>query len=239
MSERNAVPPPLSTLIQNALPTVLPVILGYLPVGFAYGVLAEKSGLSLFNTVTMSVLVYAGSAQLIGTGLIAGGGGAAALIFTTFVVNLRHLLMSAALATRLTDWKKWQVALFTAEMTDETFALHSLRLAAANPPKAETFAVNLFAHSAWIIGSLTGFLVGGRITDVKPIGLDYALPAMFIALLTPQVMKPLYLAMAVLAAALSVTLLLLGFDRIHVILATMICATLGACLAPWINRKSS
>ena len=222
----------------RGLKNVTPIILGYLPVGFAYGVLAQKSGLSLFNTVLMSVVVYAGSAQLIGAGLIAGGAGAVALIFTTFIVNLRHLLMSAALSPKLRNWKKWQVALFAAEMTDETFALHSLKMAAADPPKAETFAINLFAHASWVTGSLVGFVAGGQIA-VRPIGLDYALPAMFIALLVPQVLKPLYLAMAVCAAALSVTLLLLGFSHSNVMVATLVCATCGACLDTWINRKSS
>ena len=233
------MPSPILAAFWHGLKSVLPIILGYLPVGFAYGVLAQKSGLSLFNTVAMSVIVYAGSAQLIGIGLIAGGAGALALIFTTFIVNLRHLLMSAALAPKLSDWKKWQITLFTGEMTDETFALHSLRMAEHNPPKAETFTINLLAHLSWIAGSVAGFLAGGQIADVRPIGLDYALPAMFIALLVPQVLKPFYLAMAVCAAALSVTLLLAGFSRANVIFATIICATCGACLDTWIKRKSS
>jgi len=228
----------LAASLWRGLKIVSPVIFGYLPVGFAYGVLAQKSGLSLLNAVAMSVIVYAGSAQLIGTGLIAGGAGPLALIFTTFVVNLRHLLMSAALAPRLATWKKWQVALFAAELTDETFALHSLRLT-TDVPKAETFAINHLAHLSWVVGSLAGFVAGGQIADVRPIGLDYALPAMFIALLAPQVMKPLYLAMAVCAAALSVMLVLLGFGRANVILATIVCATCGALLDAWIKRKSS
>jgi 4-azaleucine resistance transporter AzlC len=242
MSEKT-LPTSIAAALWRGLKTVLPVILGYLPVGFAYGVLAEKSGLSLLNTVAMSVIVYAGSAQLIGTGLIAAGSGPLALIFTTFIVNLRHLLMSAALAPKLSGWKKWQIALFASELTDEAFALHSLRMAAvqppANPPLAETFAINLLAHSAWIVGSLVGFLAGGQIADVKPIGLDYALPAMFIALLVPQVLKPLYLTMGACAAALSVALVLAGFGRVNVIIATIVCATCGALLDAWINRKSS
>jgi len=228
----------MAAALWRGLKSVTPIILGYLPVGFAYGVLAEKSGLSLFNTVAMSVIVYAGSAQLIGTGLIAGGVGAMTLVFTTFIVNLRHLLMSAALSPKLNGWKKWQVALFAAEMTDETFALHSLRMAAAAPPKAETFTINISAHTSWVVGSLVGFIAGGQIA-VRSIGLDYALTAMFIALLVPQVLKPLYLVMAVGAAALSVTLLLLGFGQINVIAATIFCATCGAGLDAWINRKSS
>jgi len=217
----------------------LPIVLGYIPVGFAYGVLAQKSGLSLFNAVAMSVIVFAGSAQLIGAGLLGAGAGPLTLIATTFVVNLRHLLMSAALAPKLRGWKRWQIALFGYELTDETFALHTMRMAGKQPPLAETFGVNVTAQLSWVFGSLVGYLAGGQIADVRPVGLDYALPAMFIALLVPQVAKPVYLMMAVLAGALSVTLFLLGFSQSHVIAATVIASTVGLGVEQWINRSSS
>lgn len=227
----------LSSLL-NGFRQALPIVLGYIPVGFAYGVLAQKSGLGIFNAVAMSVIVFAGSAQLIGAGLFGAGAGPMALILTTFVVNLRHLLMSAALAPKLKGWKKWQMALFGYELTDETFALHSMRMAKTRPPLAETFGVNITAQSSWVLGSLIGYLAGGQIADVRPVGLDYALPAMFIALLVPQVMKPVYLMMAVLAAVLSVTLCLLGFHQSHVIAATVIAATVGLGVEQWMNRSS-
>jgi 4-azaleucine resistance transporter AzlC len=217
----------------------LPIVLGYIPVGFAYGVLAQKSGLGLANAVGMSVIVFAGSAQLIGAGLFGAGAAPFALILTTFVVNLRHMLMSAALAPKLKGWKKWQIALFGYELTDETFALHSMRMSNATPPIAETFGVNITAQSSWILGSLAGFLAGGQIADVRPVGLDYALPAMFIALLVPQLVKPVYLVMAVLSATLSVTLCLLGFSQSHVIAATVVASTVGLGVQQWMNRSSS
>lgn len=217
----------------------LPIVLGYIPVGFAYGVLAQKSGLGLFNGVAMSVIVFAGSAQLIGAGLFGAAASPFTLIFTTFVVNLRHLLMSAALAPKLKGWRKWQIALFGYELTDETFALHSMRMAKSAPPKIETFAVNITAQSSWVVGSMIGYIAGGQIADVRPVGLDFALPAMFIALLVPQVVKPVYLMMAVLAAGLSVTLYLLGFSQSHVIIATMVAATVGVGVEQWMTKPSS
>jgi 4-azaleucine resistance transporter AzlC len=223
----------------NGAKQALPIVLGYIPVGFAYGVLAQKSGLGIVNAVAMSIIVFAGSAQLIAAGLFGAGAGPLAIIATTFVVNLRHLLMSAALAPRLKGWKKWQIALFGYELTDETFALHSLRMARANPPLLETFGVNITAQSSWVLGSLAGYLAGGRIADVRPVGLDYALPAMFIALLVPQVIKPVYLVMAVLAGSLSVFLSLYGFSQSHVIAATVIASTVGLGVEQWINRSSS
>ena len=214
----------------------LPIVLGYIPVGFAYGVLAQKSGLGLFNAVAMSVIVFAGSAQLIGAGLFGAAASPFTLIFTTFVVNLRHLLMSAALAPKLKGWKRWQIALFGYELTDETFALHSMRMAQRMPPKVETFAINMTAQSSWIAGSVIGYLAGGQITDVRPVGLDFALPAMFIALLVPQVVQPVYLMMAVLAAGLSVTLYLLGFSQSHVLIATVVAATVGSGVEQWMKK---
>ncbi|WP_228723294.1 AzlC family ABC transporter permease [Desulfosediminicola flagellatus] len=216
----------------------IPIVLGYIPVGFAYGVLAQKSGLGLLNAVAMSVIVFAGSAQLIAAGLFGAGAAPLAIILTTFVVNLRHLLMSAALAPKLNGWKKWQIALFGYELTDETFALHTMRMAKSQPPIAETFGVNFTAQASWVIGSLAGYLAGGQIADVRPVGLDYALPAMFIALLVPQLVKPVYLVMAVLAAVISVTLCLLGFSQSHVIAATVIASTVGLGVEQWMNRSS-
>ncbi|WP_217907637.1 MULTISPECIES: AzlC family ABC transporter permease [Desulfosediminicola] len=217
----------------------LPIVLGYIPVGFAYGVLAQKSGLGVVNAVGMSLIVFAGSAQLIGAGLFGAGVAPLAIIMTTFVVNLRHLLMSAALAPKLKGWKKRQIAFFGYELTDETFALHTMRMKGEMPRLTETFAVNITAQSSWVIGSVLGYFAGGQIADVRPIGLDYALPAMFIALLVPQLVKPVYLMMAALAALLSVSLFLLGFEQFHVIAATVIASTVGLGVEQWTSRSSS
>ncbi len=225
--------------IFSGMRQAVPIVLGYIPVGFAYGVLAQKVGLSLAAGVGMSVIVFAGSAQLIAAGLFGAGAAPLSIVLTTFIVNLRHLLMSATLAPKLTGWKKWQIAFLGFQLTDETFAMHTMRMAKEKPPRVETFALNMTAHLSWVMGSLIGYLAGGQIADVKPVGLDYALPAMFIALLVPQVVKPVYLMMAALAAVLSVALSLIGFSQSHVIAATIIASTVGLGVEQWMNRSSS
>ncbi|MFO7802845.1 MAG: AzlC family ABC transporter permease [Desulfovermiculus sp.] len=222
-----------------ALKQTLPIILGYLPVGFAYGVLAQKSGLSATNTMLMSLIVFAGSAQLIAVGLLASGTGAASVILTTFVVNLRHLLMSASLAPYLRTWSRLQQALFAFQLTDETFALHSSRFPRGETSKPETLAINMIAQSAWLGGSLLGLLAGTLITDVKPIGLDYALPAMFMVLLVWQLTTWTRWITAVLAGAISVGLALAGLSQTNVILATVLAASLGLGVEAWISSRSS
>lgn len=210
---------------------VSPIILGFLPVGFAYGVLARKTGISIDNTMLMSILVFAGSAQFIAVGLFAAGASAVSIIVTTFIVNLRHMLMSAALAPYLKKWGKLEIMSFCFQLTDETFALHSTRFSAAETAKRETFMINCIAQIAWVGGTALGILSSTLISDVRPMGLDYALPAMFIALLVSQIKDKSYLLVALGAGALSTALSLGGVDQWNVIIATVIGATAGVMLS--------
>ncbi|MBN1248723.1 MAG: AzlC family ABC transporter permease [Anaerolineae bacterium] len=217
----------------------MPIVMGYIPIGFAYGVLAQQAGLSLFNTLAMSALVYAGSSQLIAAGLFAAAAPALSIVATTFVVNLRHMLFSAALSPYLRGWRKWELAVFAYELTDESFALHSVRFAGGIPSKIEVGALNLTAQLSWLFGSWLGAVVGGRITDVKPLALDYTLPAMFIALLVMQIKRRLEVAIAVLTGVLAVMLTLWGVGQWSIILATVAGATVGAVLESARDRKGS
>ncbi|MGD9611020.1 MAG: AzlC family ABC transporter permease [Desulfovibrionaceae bacterium] len=99
-------------MLPEALAQVWPMALGYVPVGMAYGVLAGKAGLSAVNILAMSLLVYAGSAQLVAVGLFASGASAASLVATTLVVNVRHALFAAALSPFLSGWRKRGLAAF-------------------------------------------------------------------------------------------------------------------------------
>lgn len=235
LSSANRAESPLASAFRQALP----IILGYVPVGFAYGVLAQKSGLSGFNTMLMSVLVFAGSAQLIAVGLFASGTAPLAVVATTFIVNLRHLLMSAALAPFLRAWSKTRLALFSYQLTDETFALHANRFAKGETGAGETFGINVIAQCAWVGGTALGLAASTLITDIRPIGLDYALPAMFIALLLGQLKSWQHAAVAVAAGVLSTALMLAGLGQSHVLAATIMAATIGLGVHAWTNRRSS
>ena len=223
----------------NGVVQALPIVLGYVPVGFAYGVLAQKAGLSMLMTLLMSVIVFAGSAQLIAVGLFSAGMDPLSIILTTFVINLRHMLFSAALSPKMQSWKKLSLAGFAFELTDETFALHITRMAEADPPKAETFAVNLTAQVSWILGTWLGIVGGQMIADIEPYALDYALPAMFIALLVMQIKNRRQIFVAILAGGLSVGLYLLGLNQWYVILATVIAATAGVVVEQWTKKQFS
>ncbi|MEG6506017.1 AzlC family ABC transporter permease [Nitratidesulfovibrio sp. 1201_IL3209] len=232
-----AAPAPRLAAVLSGMRQALPIVLGYVPVAFAFGVLARKTGIPASGAVCMSLMVFAGSAQLITVSLLAGGASPATVVLTTFVVNLRHLLMSAALAPALRRWPRALQWLFAFQLTDETFALHVSRLPSApgdarpEPPRAETLALNMTAQASWVLGTVIGVFGSELVADVRPLGLDYALPAMFIALLLPYCRKARRFALAaVLAGALSVLLALAGAGQWNVIIATVCSATLCTLL---------
>ena len=206
----------------------LPVVLGYLPVGFAFGVLAVQAGMTPVTVALMSYFVYAGAAQLIAAGLLASGVGVLGIILTTFVVNLRHLLMSAAMTPYLRGWTKRRQAWFCFEMTDETFALNMGRFVSHGVNKGETLGLNSFAHAGWVAGGILGALFDSAIGDLTYLGLDFVLPGMFIALLLPHVQVPRKLFALCLGACFSLIFALIGMGQWNVILATLFAATLAA-----------
>lgn len=222
--------------IVEGIKRATPIVLGYVPIGFAYGVLAGKSGMSEANTLLMSLIVFAGSAQFIAVGLLASGTGPAVVILTTFIVNLRHMLMAASLAPYLRGWKRRYLAIFSYELTDETFALHSSKASALHECKAEALSLNVTAQSAWIVGTLLGIVASGLIGDVKPLGLDYALAAMFIGLLVGQCENAIKIYTAIISGVLATCLYLAGLQQFHIIVATVVAATVGLGIEQWIKR---
>jgi 4-azaleucine resistance transporter AzlC len=216
----------------------VPIILGYLPIGIAFGVLASTAGLSVYSATAMSIFVFAGSAQLISVGLIGAGASIFAITITVFLVNLRHLLMSASLAPYLKELKTWQQVLFSYQLTDESFAVHSVYFRQVGTPLfTQLFALNLSAQLAWVSGTVIGAWVGGQLTfDTEAYGIDFALPAMFIALLVMQIEKKKHLNIALLAAVLGLCFFLLGFSQLYIIMATIIAATCGALTDKYVSK---
>jgi len=223
--------------IERGLKSAFPIVLGYLPLGFVYGVLAREAGLDLFTTVLMSVFVYAGSAQFIAISLLASGAAALSIIFTTFLVNLRHLLMSASLVPYLRRYHPSFLALLSAEITDETFAMAMAHYADHEPSLFYHFTLHLTSHLSWVLASFLGGLTGNLLGDPSRLGFNFALPAMFIILLILQLKNRKTLLVAGIAGALSVGIALLWPGNWNIILAACLAATIGVAVEPWIDRS--
>lgn len=214
-----------------------PVMIGYAPMGFAFGMLAREAGMSAAETGLMSFFVYAGSAQFIALAQVAAGVPVAFIAATCGVVNLRYLLLSASIAKKFARLPFFHKALFGFWLTDETFVLHSARCESstskemASPEKRhETLGINLPAHLAWFSSSVLGFLFGALLGDVDRFGIDFALAAVFVALLAPRLRNRKQAAVAIFAGALSIAFFLLGLDTWSVVMATVIAAFIGLLL---------
>jgi 4-azaleucine resistance transporter AzlC len=205
-------------------------VLGYGPIGFAFGVIARSSGLSPWEVAAMSTFVYAGSSQFIGAGMIAAGASLVAIAATTFLVNLRHLLMSASLAPHLKGASNGALAAVAYGITDETFAVSSGLLRSKRLSPSFFLGLQVTSQTAWVVSSVSGSLLAGLIPDTAAWGLDFALPAMFIALLILQFRDQRGVIVALASAAVSVAIYLAVPGNWNVIAATLAGATLGVLL---------
>lgn len=168
----------------------IPTLLGYLSIGFAAGVLEATAGMSLLEIGLLSLFLYAGSAQFIVAGMLTVGAPIASVISTVFFVNLRHLLLSAALAPMFSSYSPMKNMLIGSQLTDETFGVAISRL--TGPIRhldRWMLGLNMTAHVNWIAANLIGALLGGWIADPERYGLHFALPAMFIGLAATIVMQ--------------------------------------------------
>ena len=175
-----------------------PICLGYIPIGLAFGVLAQEAGLSVLHIGLMSILVFAGSSQFIAVSLFQSSAGAFSIILTTFVVNLRHVLMSSALSVFTKGTGKRILALFAYGVTDESFAVNMARFRHGTWGVRPALVVNQTANAAWILSTMAGGL-GGQFIPAQAFGIDYALIAMFIILLVLQIRSRWHLMAAIVA----------------------------------------
>nr|WP_216855434.1 AzlC family ABC transporter permease [Paenibacillus alba] len=213
-------------------------MLGYLSIGFAVGVVGNTSGLSIVEITLMSVLLYAGSAQFIVAGMIAAQGSAPAIILTVFIVNLRHLLLSAALSPYFRQLTPLKAVLIGSLLTDETFGVAINEMARKkNISEKWMHGLNVTAYLNWIIATIIGAFFGQWITNPAKFGLDFALPAMFIGLLVLQmasrrkVSKDLVVATSAVLIVVGASYVLSG--SMAVIVATVLAATIGMLVEKW------
>jgi len=217
-------------VIREGAAAAWPICLGYLPIGLAFGVVAQKAGLGLVEIGLMSLVVFAGSSQFIAVSMLGAGAGFLPIVITTFTVNLRHLLMSSALAVHLRSAGKGWIALFGYGVTDESFAFNMSLFRQGNWGWRHALVVNHVSNFAWFASSIIGGL-GGSLIPPGSFGIDYALPAMLICLLVFQLRGPVYVIVALVSgiAAVLVSLILPG--NAYVIIASVAAATTGLFLS--------
>ncbi|HJW84375.1 MAG TPA: AzlC family ABC transporter permease, partial [Anaerolineae bacterium] len=156
----------------------LPILLGVAPFGLIYGVLALKAGLPPDAALAMSSIVFAGSAQFVGSQLFGAGATGIVIVLTTFVVNLRHMLYSASVAPHVRHLRpawKWLLAYL---LTDEAYAVSiTYYNRQPNPPDPNAhwyfLGAGLALWSTWQVSSAVGIFLGAQVPESW--SLDFAL----------------------------------------------------------------
>ena len=172
-----------------AVVDTLPTVFGYLGIATAFGVIARASGFSTITVILMSVIIYAGSAQFTTVSMLAAGSPIASIVFATFMVNSRMILMSTTVVPYFKKDSLGKGMLIGTLLTDESFALAMNKLNYTNGKMNFSWfnTENIISYSTWVIATMIGALLGNFIEDPKKLGLDFANVAMFIGLLYLQI----------------------------------------------------
>ena len=186
---------------------LLPMLLGVAPFGVIYGVIALQSGIPPLAAILMSSLVFAGSAQFLLAQLVGAGAPALLSVGAVGLINLRHALYSASVAPLLHALpRRWKL-LLAYLLTDEAYAAAIPHLLAEpQSPHAHwiLFGAGFALWAGWQISTLIGVLLGARLPP--DLGLDFALPLTFIAIVVPLIDNRAKLAAAMVAGSVAVLL---------------------------------
>ena len=168
-----------------AFPVTVPVLMGYLAIGMAFGLMLQSAGYGVVWAFFMSLTIYAGSGQYLGVSLLATGASLAQVAFLTLMVNFRHLVYGLSMLEKFRGMGARKVYMMFS-LTDETYAL----LSSAKPPQGVEehryyLAIAMLDQSYWILGSVLGSLAGAAL-GFDTTGVDFAMTALFLVIAVGQ-----------------------------------------------------
>jgi len=237
----NSEPEVLRITWRQGIISALPIAAGYIPIAIAFGLMANAAQIPIAITQGMSLLVFAGASQFMAVQMIVTGAGSLQIVLATFILNLRHLLMSASLSERLGPDVSWgQRIIIAFGITDETFAMTTLR--PEHLTAGYVLTVNTIAFLAWNLGTMIGLVAAAGLPEALRQSLGIALYAMFIGLLIPAGVK--WRPGLVIASAAAIVNSLINYlpfinqwgSSWGVVIATIIAAGLGT---RWFAREES
>lgn len=166
----------------DGLRDIVPVVIACIPIAMLFGALAVAKGLNIAEAGLMSALVFAGGAQFAAVELWSFPVPIAALVFSTALINARHILMGASLARKLVGFSPFDrfVGLFF--LTDESWALAERRAVEQPVTPAYWFGLALLLPVAWVASTFLGAWLGSLLGDPSRFGADFAFTALFIGL---------------------------------------------------------
>lgn len=216
-------------VFKPALTATLPVMAGYLILGFGFGIIIKANGYSTVLAAVMSIFIYAGSMQYVAIGLMTGGASLITTALTTLMVNIRHLFYGVSMLEKYQNTGKAKPYLIFA-LTDETYSLVCGELPGLAPEDRTNYEllVSLLNHLYWIVGSIAG-AVAGSLIRFNSQGIDFALTALFLTVFTDQWLTAKKHGPALIGLGASVASLLI-FGKDNFLIPAMLIIALMLCL---------
>ena len=216
-------------ILKPAFIATIPVLTGYLVLGFGFGIILKANDYSIILALAMSVFIYAGSMQYVAIGLLTGGASLITAALTTLMVNARHLFYGISMLDKYQETGKRKSYLIFA-LTDETYSL----VCNDNPDIPQErradyyFLVSLFNQIYWVAGSVLGVVVGSLV-KFNSEGIDFALTALFVTVFLEQWLNTKKHSPAIIGVLASVVCLLI-FGGENFLIPTMLVIALLLCL---------
>lgn len=199
-------------LLRTAFLDTVPVMAGYVFLGFGFGILMHLSGYGVLWSGAMSLFIYAGSMQYVAVSLLTSGASLMTAGLTAFLVNARHLFYGISMIDAYKNTGKKKPYLIFG-LTDETYSLVSqLQIPEGLSRTGYCFWVTLFDHVYWVGGTLLGALAG-KVLPINFEGVEFALTALFVTIFVEQWLSTKKHGPAILGvAATTLSLLIFGKD---------------------------
>jgi 4-azaleucine resistance transporter AzlC len=201
--------------------SVGPLAIAVFAFGLAFGVLARGTGMGAIAPIVMSLTTFAGSAQFAAVTVLASGGSAATAVLAAALLNARYVPIGVTVAPfmRGSVWSRLRHAQL---IVDESWAIASEGDGRWNPRVLLGAGTGIYV--GWVGGTTIGVVFGDLIGDPNRLGLDAAFPALFLALLAPQVRNRLSIAAALFGAAIALVLTPFTPAGVPIVAASAACA---------------
>ena len=215
----------MKKIIKKALVSTIPVLTGYLVLGFGFGIILKSYNYGILIAFVMSFLIYAGSMQYVAVGLMTGGASLITVALTTLMVNARHLFYGVSMLDKYKNVGKRKPYLIFS-LTDETYSLlcNDINDLEEKQKKDYYLFVSLFNHLYWIVGTIIGVLIGTLI-NFNTKGIDFALTALFLTVFLEQWISTKKHAPAIIGV-ISTLLSLIVFGKDDFLIPSMIIITI-------------
>lgn len=210
----------------------IPICLGYVSVSFTFGMMATEGGLPVWIASLISMTNFTSAGQFAGTELILSGGLYLEIAVTTFIINIRYMLMSLSLSQRIDPrMPVWQRALLSFGNTDEVFAVAMQQRGSISA--SYLAGLILTPYLGWFAGTLAGGVATGLLPASAQSALGIAIYGMFIAIIIPPSRKVRSIAFTVVVAMLLSCVLRWTpmLNRLSSGWAIIICAVIASALA--------